>query len=209
MKNLNRYLTALVVLTGALSAQAQVRTWGFSSDAVYEFSSSVTLSNQGSDTLRFDTVLLEIVRPNTSTYGVGFNRSSPGASYMLNCSNGTCTRTDPDPKTIVLGANQSVGLSLFRIDIHGGVPTAKRAAGAALGDTMQARLIFQASAGRGRDTLLVNGTQQLTAIRAERRSPSEQSFKATETRLFDLRGRRLESVPQGLKALKTPTAPRD
>jgi hypothetical protein len=193
LKTLFASFSGTLLLFSAL--HSQTRTWGFSANAVYEFESggpdTVTLFNQGVDTLRFDTVYLEIVRPGTTTYGVGFSRLSPYVPYVLNCSNGTCSQS-PNPKSIVIAPAQSVHLDQFLIDLKGSPLVAKRQVSVALGDTMQARLIFQAMGGRGRDTLIVHGTQQTTVIRAMRPySNAEQPEKGSH--FFDLRGRRVEN----------------
>jgi hypothetical protein len=185
---------------------AQTRTWGFSVDAVHESGGtpgSCTLSNQGTDTLRFDTVMLEIVRPvSMPQYGVRFHMTSPSASYVLNCNNGACSQV-PNPKGVRVNPAQSVTLSEFVIDINGDpIILTKRAGGLALGDTMQARLIFQASGGRGRDTLLVNGTQQTTSLRLPSVFQAPEGAKGG--RRFDLRGRRIEKLPEGVRSPAVP-----
>jgi hypothetical protein len=149
--------------------------------------------------LRFDTVTLEIVKPALSTYGVGFSRIPSGQYHVVNCSNGTCNQ-QPTLKSVPVNPGSSITLSGFFIDVNGYPPIAKRAESAAIGDTMQARLIFQAAAGRGRDTLIVNGIQQTTALRPFAGSPSP--YKGSGI-LFDPLGRVWKSA-DGKKAIFVP-----
>jgi hypothetical protein len=203
-----KMLGILVLGLLATTTEAQTRTWGFSKDAVYEWAAdmdSVVLANQGTDTLKFDTAWLEVV--GTAPHGcvVRF-RPSPGAGqyYALSTSS---TYWGPSPKSIVIAPSQSGLFREFWIDVDA-PPLAKSAVGAAVGDTLRARLIFQASAGRGRDTLLVNGTQQTTSLRFMRR-PQYGGHTALD-RSFDPLGRRVDPASASVRVpLRPVIAPKE
>lgn len=200
MKNPGKHLLALVILTGALSAQAQVRTWAFSKDTVYEWaanSDSASLSNNGSDSLKFDSIALELVRPTATRFQVAFQTVQ--AQFLLHYYQGTVTGSDFSK--LAVAAGQVKKLSVFQVeDLL--VRTAKSSA-AVQGDTLLVRMIFMASSGRGSDTLMLKGKQNLpAALRIPRNGTP--SF-STDGVLFDLRGRRMERIPAGVKIPWSPT----
>jgi hypothetical protein len=206
MQPLIHSLFALAVLAGALSAQAQVRTWAFSKDTVHErtsVSDSVTIANNGTDTLRFDSIGMELVRPTANQFQVMFNFQNQ--TYLLNQNQQNLKYHSP-MTPIKIAAGQTANGFDFRVEDYV-VRTAKSSA-IVQGDTLLVRMIFLASANRGRDTLMLKGKQDLPAtLRVPRKGVKSAS---TENSLFDLRGRRVESIPEGLKAfLRASLAPRD
>ena len=93
---------------------------------------------------------------------------------------------------------QSKSVYDFRVD-YGVVPTAETN-GTGIGDTLKYRAIFVAKNGRGRDTLFVIGTQQYPVSMAIT-LPVKVGGKTLEgaTKVFDLRGRRVEKILEGTK----------
>ncbi|MCD6025086.1 MAG: hypothetical protein K0Q91_2002 [Fibrobacteria bacterium] len=205
MKNFGKHFLALVILTGAFSAQAQVRTWAFSKDTVYEWASngdSVTLVNSGSDSLKFDSIGLELVRPTATVFQVEFQTVL--TQSLLHFNQG---KIEGNPRKIVVAAGQTSRIFTFRVEDLV-VRTAKSSA-IVQGDTLVVRMIFMASGGRGRDTLMLKGRQNLPPV-ALRRSPNKVNSLAPDDRAFDLRGRRQEAIPEGMKAPWAPVvSPRE
>jgi hypothetical protein len=176
----------LLIASASLAAEAaaQVRTWGFSRDSVTEWAGvgySVTVVNQANDTLRFDTVAIEPIGSATDGRFVRFYRDNSSTYYAVS----TAGWWGTSPTVIAVAPNQSMIFREFQVDINGSV-LAKKAVGSAIGDTIRARLIFQAASGRGKDTLLVSGIQQLSVSLKpglfRPRSKAGVSF-------YDLRGR--------------------
>ena len=83
----------IAVLGFAPFAQAQARTWAFSKDTVYEWAAngdSLSLVNSGIDTLRFDSIGLELVRPTATSFGASFYFIAPETrAYFLTGSQAT------------------------------------------------------------------------------------------------------------------------
>jgi hypothetical protein len=208
MNHVGKSLFAFVILTGALSTQAQVRTWAFSKDTLFDWASAgdfVDVSNTGTDTLQFDSVALQLVAPSMNRYEVLFAlQSGTPAIYHLRYDAGVVSRPYGGTEKIKVGNGQTRRFQNFEVESQ--IPiTAKRAA---IGDTLTLRMIFIAAGSRGRDTLMVKGRQQYpSSLR------NDQDFRATfspSNRLFDLRGRQIERVPEGVKVPWAPVvSPRD
>lgn len=193
-------LIVSAVCLQTVSVEAQTRTWGFSRDGVNEWAANgdtVSIVNLTTDTLKFDTTWLEPIGPAPQGSVVRFYRVNTSAYYALSTGS---LNWGPNPRALAVPSSQSIQLGEFWIDIDA-PPLAKAGVGAATGDTLRARLIFLASAGRGRDTLLVNGIQQTTSIRPA--SPPWKSAGADGNRLFDPLGRRVELRENG----RIPMAP--
>ncbi len=190
-------LTSILLL---LVSGVNARDWSLSKDTVYEWrQDTVTLSNQGADTLRFSAVQLEVIRSDMPfmRLEVIFQISSLYAMWFNNV-NGTYTSGPftTIPKyyanainAITTGINQSQKLSRFSIDSTI-APLAKRVVIAVSGDTLVTRLIFQAMNNRGQDTIILIGRPDINA-NATFLKTNQVDFLTLETRnkYFDLKGR--------------------
>jgi hypothetical protein len=177
------YLNHTIPIVFGLSMTISVyaRDWGFSKDTVYEWKlhgDNVLLRNQGTDTLRADTLILEIIRPANilSSLGViflyeeGINSCGAGTTNSSSGMYPYCTISTPP--------NKSDSLFGFYIDFSSRSTVA-------VGDTIGSRLILAASSNRGRDTLILIGIQQVSGIlRCD-------NFKQSPAngRYYDLNGR--------------------
>lgn len=208
-----RTRTYLILAAGLLAGmaategQAQTRDWGFSQDMVKSGTrfgtsvDSVSITNAGSDTLKFDTVTLELIRPlSMSSYTVLFS-SAVNEFFVWNYTPGV-QFSNPLPQSVRIPPAQSLPLRRFSLSDYPYAIVAKRGATTASGDSMQVRLVFQAASGRGRDTVIVSGLLQSTAIRM----PGDASWlrENPDAEFFDLRGRRVEKVPADVRAPRTP-----
>jgi hypothetical protein len=207
MKLVGKNLFALAFLAGALSAQAQVRTWAFSKDTLFDWASSgdfVDVSNTGTDTLQFDSVALQLISPSMNTYEVLFHlQTGTPALCHFRYDQGVVIWPGCKTQKIKVAAGQTRRLVNFEAESH--IPaTAKRAA---IGDTLVIRMIFIAGANRGRDTLMLRGRQEYPS--SIRTGEALRNGLFGETRFFDLRGRRMENLPKGLKALEVSTPTRE
>jgi len=203
---------------------AQDRTWAFSKDTVYEGQSGtdtmtvdgqkfyfphtnkVAIVNQGVSPLVLDSLYIERVRADFSGLSFSFatydstknGRLSPTYAGRNNywgdasCpASGSCA-THLSSGLGSIDVQTSRNLYDFSIDVPPSI--AKRAVVTAVGDTLCYRMIFTAKNGRGRDTLIVLGTQQYpnpSAISAGSRGAIQSKVKMDR---FDIRGRRMEST---------------
>jgi len=168
-------LFALLTITSIYA-----RDWGFSKDTVYGWkagSDTAFLINQGTDTLKIDTLRQEILKPSDLIYSRGsFYFQPPLNSYAsFNQSVGKIIPMPPGGKDTLLN---------FNVDQ---VALAKSVSTEALGDTIVARLIFEASLNRGRDTLIYKGIQKISSGLSPRRYFEE---RLRNRSLFDPQGRK-------------------
>jgi hypothetical protein len=188
------------------------REWGFLKDTVYESRSSNTggwpqkdtvfLKNIGVDSLRFDSVGVEPLTSGKNQVDIFFYKSASISSpaYELFYSGGRTQYLYTSAKSISVGALDSLHLLNFRIDWQVYASPESITAGS---DTISARLVFFASNGRGRDTVIVLGIEENKPVSLRTQLHPTVGFKA-EKSSFDLRGRRIEPVSDGLKAPLTP-----
>jgi hypothetical protein len=203
--------TALWCFFLVASAFSQTRTWHLSQDTVYEYGlreprrDSTSIVNSGSDTLRFDSVGMEIIRPMATQMEVSYSRGDDpqGWPYWMSYNNGTIAYTPnfgsfPHPRTLVLGAEQSLLLWPFRVEEH--IPLVVKRAAIETGDTLVVRLIYLAAGNRGRDTLMLVGLEGSgTPISP---APPMRQVNATPSYWVDLRGRSVARLPA---AISVPT----
>jgi hypothetical protein len=201
------WMTAFAIFSVAVGlAGAQTRTWSFSKDLVKggtRFGSSVdsvSITNAGIDTLKFDTVMAELIRPVMPSWTVLFN--SPLKSYYVWNHPPGVEFSNPPPKSIVVPPAQSLRLKSFALADYPYVPVAKRAATFAGGDSMEVRMIFQAALGRGRDTVIVSGLQQSSSV--IRMPGFSRSPRNPDAKFFDPRGRRVGKSPVETQVPRTP-----
>jgi hypothetical protein len=201
-------ILALAVIMTASAAQAQTRTWGFSKDSVFEWASgrdTVTFTNSGTDTLKFDSIAFELVKPLDTRYEALFSYTGTGAggvTVVLGYENGQTRYFSPStgPKNWQIAPGQTGSWRNFTGN-HTVRVVAKRAA-IVQNDTVHTRLILIAAGGRGRDTVVFLSKQDgPTAIWNGIRAPRAD---AREGKLFDLRGRRAEKVPEGARVPSRP-----
>jgi len=209
-----KFIIGMIILFGALGTlQAQTRTWSFSQETVKSGArfgtsvDSVSITNAGSDTLKFDTVTLELIRPPaSSSYALLFS-STANDFFVWNYSSGV-QFSNPPPQSVRVPPAQSLRLRRFSLSDYPYAILAKRSVTTASGDSMQVRLIFQAASGRGRDTVVVSGLQESTAIRMPGDAPGLRENPDAE--FFDLRGRRIEAMEKGVKVPWAPVvSPRE
>jgi hypothetical protein len=205
MKLVRKKLLALAILTTALSAHAQIRAWAFSKDTVYEWASNgdtVSLVNNRTDTLKFDSIGLELVRPTSTHFQVRFQTAQSGS--LLDFNQGKIITVASGNLFVAAGQTKPV----FQFQVEDRIVRTAKSSAIVQGDTLLVRMIFMASAGGGRDTLMLKGKQNLPlALRLPGNRLKSFSF---DDRLFDLRGRRMEKIPEGLKAPWAPlVSPRE
>jgi hypothetical protein len=181
-------------------SHAQARTWAFAKDTVYEWKAggdSVAYTNSGTDTLKFDAVSIDIISPASVRIACWFEANENSAqnanSIWVNTDEGS--RIYGRVELLTLAPTKTRSLHHFTIEDHRNI-VAKRAA-IAVGDTLLTRLVFSAAGGRGRDTLFVRGVQEWpTGLRTFKPGSGAALKDGTP---HDLRGRRLEKIPQGVR----------
>lgn len=185
LRNLG-FTLALAVVSTAGFAQAQNRTWGFSKDTVYEWSQqSITLTNSGTDTLRIDSLVMELISAPSPYYEVMFFLETPQPGLCHLKSKQGVASFVCDPFWVAEGKM----LRLYSFNVEEEIRIlAKRQA---VGDSLAVRLILIAGANRGRDTLVVRGVQQSPSALRSGGDPYA-TQKEVDARRFDLRGRRVE-----------------
>lgn len=192
-------------------AHAQTRSWSFSRDTVMlqgqgPGTDTVRLANSGVDTLRFDSVRLELLTPTAQHYKVVFYpvpRSGQTQPYVLSYDSGTVSYAYlnyPDFRSFQIKPQDSVRFSYFMVG-RNPLVVSKRAA-IEPGDRVVVRMIFIASGGRGRDTLIVDGREN-TVIGVIPGFGKKAGSKGLLKR-FDPRGRRVEEIPEGKRNSRTP-----
>jgi len=129
---------------------SHARDWGFSKDTVYGWNpggDTVLLTNQGTDSLRIDTLNYEVVEP-PDLVGVqySFYYEPPTNTYSY-------YGIHPIPSGHID--------TLFDFYFDQGA-IVKAAVTQAEGDTIVARLFFEADSDRGRDTLVYKGIQMIS-----------------------------------------------
>jgi hypothetical protein len=204
-------LLFLGILLGCIAfGQAQSRTWAFSRDTVCQMyagpgTDTVRVTNSGTDTLRFDSVHLELVRPTATQYKAVFYpvaRTAQNQPYVVSYDTGVVSYAFlnfPDVRSIRIKAQDSARFSGFMVGRNPLVVTKRSAIDPE--DTVAVRMIFIASGGRGRDTLTVIGRENMViAIK-----PKSEKTRGSESRSdrFDLRGRRVEEMPEGQRIPRT------
>jgi hypothetical protein len=180
-------------LTGEI--QAQARTWALSKDTVYEWSAygdSVRMTNSGSDTLKIDSIGLQLVRPAGTRISLRFRDG--GGGYHTYSYNQGVVSVPYGPTSLKLHPTQSDKYWGFDLDSIIYPPLAKRSFNH--GDTLVLRAIFVGKSGRGNDTLIVMGRAGYTTALLPASRYLSKPY-ALDDRLFDLRGRRVEKVPEG------------
>jgi hypothetical protein len=199
------------ILLGCFAfGQAQSRTWAFSRDTVSRMvegpgTDTVRVTNFGTDTLRFDSVHLELLRPTATHYKAVFYpvpRTAQSQPYVVSYDSGVVSHAYlnfPDARSIRVKAQDSVRYSGFMVGRNPLLVTKRSAIEP--GDTVVVRMIFIASGGRGRDTLTVIGRENtVVAIK-----PKSEKTTGSDDRSdrFDLRGRRIEKMPEGKRIPRT------
>jgi hypothetical protein len=192
-------LSGVAVLVPILfGSNVYARDWSLSKDTAYEWPSSdtVLLTNQGTDTLRFDSIGMELIRPIVSRMEIIFHkRKSAGAYYYYDLAyyqGQTFYRSDR-PNTLIISPGEAAPLDGYAIDpvlnpVVNPSIMSKSTVAEMIGDTLVVRLIFIASANRGRDTLVLIGKQDYPdAIGFGKRNPLKPS---DANNLFDPLGRR-------------------
>jgi hypothetical protein len=177
-------------------SHAQSRTWSFSKDTVREWSAygdTVRLVNSGTDTLKIDSIGMELIRPSGNRIDARFRAG--GNYYTRRYNQGVVSVVTGS--SLVVNPGQSVNLHEFNLDSVVPPPVAKRSFNS--GDTLVVRLIFVGKAGRGNDTLIAMGREgYASALRFG--AGTFLKRPVADNRLFDLRGRRVEKIPESLKA---------
>lgn len=223
------FLMVIVTLAVSGESWAQSRTWAFSKDTVYEnqsgidtmttngqnyffyYSNKVTITNQGAIPLVFDSLYIERIgasysgmrfefKTYDSTKNGELTSTLAGRTYYWGSGScpsvGNCT-TSPMNGFSSIEIQASRNLYDFSIDVPPSV--AKRAATSVVGDTLCYRMIFTATNSRGRDTLIVQGTQEYPNPSSVLSGISNAEMLGLKSRIFDLRGRRMERMPDGVK----------
>lgn len=196
----------IVLLLACLASApfAQVRTWHFSPDTVrhrnFGALDTVRLVNSGADTLRFDSVHLELVRPTATRYEVVFYPVQPSGQtqpYQVIHDGGVITYAGingtQDPRSIAVRGQDSARFSGFKVGRHPLIVS--KPAAIEPGDTVIVRAIFIASAGRGRDTLMVVGTEDfVNGVRPDLGPKGTRNHRLAFIDQFDPLGRRVEAT---------------
>jgi len=203
------FALGLVIVCGGI-AHAQTRSWSFSRDTVTQLrlvpgADTVRLTNSGVDTLRFDSVRLELMAPTAQHYKVAFYpvpRLGQTQPYVVSYDSGTVSgyNSFPDFRSIQVKPQDSVRFSTFMAG-RNPLLVSKRAA-IKPGDTVVVRMIFIASGGRGRDTLIVDGREN-GVIGVSPAFGKKTGSKGSLER-FDPRGRRVEKISEGKRIPRTP-----
>jgi hypothetical protein len=222
------------------STSAQTRTWAFSKDTVYEgqsgtdtmtvngqryffpYTNKVAVVNQGASPLTFDSLYIEKVQAFFDNMTFGFvlydstknGQLSPSyAGRSAYWGGAYCPSTTSCSFTPISGFGSievQASRNLYDFEIDAPVPLAKKAVTAAAGDTICFRMIFTAKNSRGRDTLIVRGTQQYPSLSVILQGLRDSKDSKIKRDIFDLRGRRMEKMPEGAKAPVTPlVSPKD
>ena len=198
LKNVRTGFLVALILTSA----AHARDWAFSKDTVYEWATggdSVSFMNNAADTLRFDSIGVEMVRPgSTIAAGSFYLATLQGQPFYLRLSSGKVSGYSPG--SIALAPGQTGKAFQFTVDDQ--LTAVTKSLAIAAGDTLVARLIFLAASGKGRDTLMVMGKQSgPISLRPYR------SLKSTESHgaLVDPRGKHIEKSVEGARVPRTPT----
>jgi hypothetical protein len=206
--NLVTLLCGLALWGTNVPLNAQARTWALSKDTVYEWSAygdSVRMTNSGSDTLKIDSIGIELIRPVGTRITLRF-RDEGGGYYTCYYNQGVVS-VPCGSGPIKLAPVQSGKFQRFELDSIINAPVAKRSFN--YGDTLVIRAIFVGKSGRGNDTLIVMGREGY-AVALLPGSRFLSKTPASDDRLFDLRGRRVEKIPESLKAPWAPVvSPRD
>jgi hypothetical protein len=205
--------TILLVLACLVSVPfAQSRTWGFSRDTVYHRNygaeDTLRIVNSGVDTLRFDSVHLELVRPTAVHYEVIFYQATYSGftnPYFVAYDSGVMENAPSwysaqNPRSIVVKAQDTAKFAGFKLGLHPLI-VSKRAA-IEPGDTLIVRMIFIAAGGRGRDTLVVVGREDIP-MGLQPAIPGRLEKSKSNLR-FDPLGRRVDEVPEARRILATP-----
>jgi hypothetical protein len=200
---------AFILFCFASASFSQTRTWGFSKDSVFGWNpsgDSVALVNQSMDTLKFDSVAVELVKPSSGYFILDFFgqdlNPNIGIGYRANFSSwySQASWFSYSPKRMVGLPQQVTWLWWFRINEN--LPIlVKRSQTSWTGDTLKARLIFIASAGRGRDSVLITAMWSTTSIRHSGIGTFE---NASAEQWFDVKGRRVEVSPVLNRAPRIP-----
>jgi hypothetical protein len=233
MKNRVVVFLALVILTCALSAQAQVRTWAFSKDTVIEsqtqtgtdtvtvgaqkyyfaYSNKISIVNQGAIPLILDSLYVERIQSSFSLAWFRFKvydstkngqisptlAGSISVDGSLNCpAPGNCGISMSSVSNSLGSIQVQASRNFYNFEMDAPVPVTKRSAAFGVGDTIRYRIIFTAKNDRGRDTLVIRGTQQYPDPSAILPGVLNPKQGKSDPHLFDLRGRRMEPIPEGL-----------
>jgi len=203
-------LTLLFLLGAAASGLAQSRTWGFSKDTVYEWAAggdSVFISNVGTDSLRFDSIGLEMIRPTSTILDIDLQiKAKQDLYFFMRKNEGVISYGGNHPNQVVVPPGQNGVVNQFRTEDR--IAMVAKHAVINRGDTLFIRMIFMASQSRGRDTLILKGKQDFASSLRTGRVHLKPSVSVDH--LFDLRGRRVEELPKGVKAPFAPlVSPKD
>lgn len=180
-------MAVLLGMTGAV--QAQTSTWAFSKDTVGEVSirrDSVSMVNNGTEDLQLDSITLERIGPTAPRYDVAFYIQTRNYHLIGGDAPGILGF---NPNTIAVNAGQSVTLNLFSVQSNVAAVTKSSIA---LGDSLTVRMIFYAAGGRGSDTLIVTGKEDIPVALRAVQSPVDKPV--TDDRQFDLRGRNYSAI---------------
>jgi hypothetical protein len=234
-------LCGLALWGASVPLHAQARTWAFAKDTVYEwqsgtdtitvngqkrgfaYGSKLSVTNDGVQPLRFDTVLLERIQSSFQTgilslslydsaKSISLAQGVARTDYSMQWS---CPSVGPCSYVPGSGLNQKPDTlpvrpsALYNFKMDSYTLLAKSSAATAIGDTVKYRAIFTGRGGRGRDTVIVVAIQHNPSAIA---FPGSLNLKnpGPSSKLFDLRGRRVELVPGSLKASWAPVvSPKD
>lgn len=186
----------------------------------FSYLNKVSITNGGAQGLRLDSFFLERVQASFQTgvmefrvydsaKSVGLSQGVASTKYRLQwyCPTiGACTRSRPaapnmEPDTVRLPTQP---MAIYDVIMFSAPITAKRSASSATMDTTRFRAIFAADSQRGRDTVMLVGTPDYTTSISYQR-PEGFTSPLPGSNQFDLRGRRLEKIPERGKHPWLPT----
>lgn len=205
MKNV---VSAFILFVGTVTTQA--RDWGLSRDMVTESASdTVHIQNSSSaDTLHIDSISLEMLSTGAQAYVVFTTPSQAAPTYSrgydIMFTSGTTYYMTSHPNTLMVEPNESLPLRNWFLDANLVVPPSQPVRS----DSMAVRLVFFASAGRGRDTLELRGHGDLIPVSLRSRVQGGKSQVVPNGVSVDPRGRRLESARSGGHPFSTPVLSR-
>jgi hypothetical protein len=196
----------LLALMAAPFAQAQPRTWAFSKDTVYGNQSGVVnVTNTGIVPLRFDSLYLERIKSTFKETGFRFGVSDSVQNPVYFWSPWSCQTIGPCDSGMVLVFDTTKVPQiqrLYDVEVDYQFPPQAETFGTGVGDSVKFRAIFVAKNSRGRDTLIIMGTQRYPIPSGIIPLGVPDGILKNPPKFFDLRGRRMD--PPKARVAPTP-----